>query len=113
MVAGGASVVRTLLRGSLVLFILYEHRNGRAFSRRISILAAAEGALEVEGAGAEAAMERYREPFVDDGMFDPRRDYWGEYNKTVGSQSTPASLNWAIGEILGPFNCHGPRMNEE
>ncbi len=113
-------MVRTLLGSSLVLLVLSEHRpnlsesgqprseeisgrKGRGLSHRISVLAAVEGALEAEGAAGGAAKERSREPFVDDGMFDPRRDYWGDRSKTVGTHSpgtTPTSLNWANGEVL-------------
>lgn len=39
------------------------------------------------------------EPFVDDGMFDPRRDYWGDRSPgSTSSSSASASQNWTSGE---------------
>ena len=43
-----------------------------------------------------AAVVSNNEPFVDDGMFDPRRDYWGDRSK--GSTSSASTThNWASG----------------
>lgn len=45
---------------------------------------------------AGAAVVSNNEPFVDDGMFDPRRDYWGDRSKGSTS-SASATQNWASG----------------
>lgn len=44
---------------------------------------------------AEAAVSP--QPFKDDGMFDPRRDYWAD--RTGGLEITPASSNWESGDV--------------
>lgn len=83
---------------------------------RFSLVAAAAAAGAIEAGTTQQQQQQpldaastvggaapWREPFVDDGMFDPRRDYWGDgkINRThSGRQSTvtttPASSNWAV-----------------
>lgn len=68
---------------------------------RPHFIQAAEGASGVQSDTAQAAVAR-RGSFIDDGMFDPRRDYWGNVGRMAGADSTattPASSNWAAGEM--------------
>ncbi|CAN0042884.1 unnamed protein product [Ectocarpus sp. 12 AP-2014] len=59
-----------------------------------------------------------REPFVDDGMFDPRRDYWGNSSRTVAQSgaTTPAGSNWVAAAHRGlastSSNC-GPASSSD
>lgn len=47
---------------------------------------------------AEAAVIPNNAPFVDDGMFDPRRDYWGDRSPgSTSLSSASASQNWTSG----------------
>ena len=57
-----------------------------------------QGRRTSSGFTADAAVASDSEPFVDDGMFDPRRDYWGDRSSgSTTSSSAPASQNWASG----------------
>ncbi|CAM9553502.1 unnamed protein product [Scytosiphon promiscuus] len=38
-----------------------------------------------------------KEPFVDDGMFDPRRDYWSKFNRTGARSTTSGGSNRVTG----------------
>lgn len=76
---------------------------------RPSLALAAEGASVIEADTTHSAVAR-RAPFVDDGMFDPRRDYWGIDGITAGGDAiamTPASSDWDAGEIkeFALLNC--------
>lgn len=113
VVARAASA--TVLRSSILLLALPENRpRNHSSSRRISgtqissvtkpsFFVAASAATSAEkGTGSNIATipATPREPFVDDGMFDPRRDYWGNFSRTVASgATTPAGSNWVAGEF--------------
>lgn len=64
---------------------------------------AAQGAYVGEADTTQAVVAQ-RPPFVDDGMFDPRQDYWDTVSRAGGMDSTattPASSNWGAGKIQG------------
>lgn len=117
--ASTGSAAKRVLRSSVVLLTFSEHcwlpsghqqrsKQLRSSEKprfdisriRPSFVLAAEGGSVVEADTAQAAVAQ-RAPFTDDGMFDPRRDYWGNASRTAGAGSTattPASSNWAAGE---------------
>lgn len=114
------TAAKRVLRSSVMLLVLSEHRWLRAGHQQrskpprssekpragvsqigLSFVLAAEGALVAEDETTIAAVTR-QAPFIDDGKFDPRRDYWGNISRTAGDDSmatTPANSNWAAGEI--------------
>ncbi|CAM9120560.1 unnamed protein product [Ectocarpus fasciculatus] len=126
VVARAASA--TVLRSSIMLLALPENHSSR---RRISgtqissvtkpsfFVAASAATSPEKGTGSNIATipATPREPFVDDGMFDPRRDYWGNFSRTVASgATTPAGSNWVAAAHRGlastSSNC-GPASSSD
>lgn len=122
--ASAGSAVKRVFRSSVMLLVFSGNRSlpmgDQQRSKHLSstekprsditqktFVLAAEGASVVEADATQAAVAR-RAPFIDDGIFDPRRDYWGNDSSTAGVHSTaitPAISNLGAGEFKARL-CH-------
>lgn len=112
--APAGSTAKRVLRSTVVLLVFSENHwlplcsteepRADLSQAKPTIVVAAKGAFVIEADTAQATVTR-RAPFIDDGMFDPRRDYWGnDGSRPAGADSmatTPASSNWNAGEMGG------------
>ncbi|CAM9577151.1 unnamed protein product, partial [Hapterophycus canaliculatus] len=114
----------TMMRSSIVLLLLPEHlllplwhnhqrhhlatqalsgsSNPHISTTRVGFFASAAEMYSADAStptlpAVAATAVTQQEPFLDDGMFDPRRDYWSKFNRTGPLSTTPEGSNWVNG----------------